>query len=142
VVSRKISLSDSGALSGSRTRYRLYAPREALEFLHFVGGSSAGASPPWQRVSIFATESEDAGFLARQPRAGMTEKCRAIMCLSFPRACLARVRNPDLFLRSSHRENRQALAGGDRRHPLGAERESIFNAHLADSCSMRTSRTR
>jgi hypothetical protein len=48
-------------------------------------------------VDFHVAASEESGFLARQTRAGMTEKGTHSLSLSFSRAWLPRVKNPDLF---------------------------------------------
>jgi len=53
--------------------------------------------PPHFEVDFHAAAREESGFLARQPRAGMTEKGTHSLSVSFSRAWLPRVKNPDLF---------------------------------------------
>jgi hypothetical protein len=52
---------------------------------------------PLTRLSIFLGTGIRAGFLAQQPRAGMTEKTFTLLGLSFSRVWLPRPKNPGLF---------------------------------------------
>jgi hypothetical protein len=68
---------------------------------------AATALSPSEAVDNGAAECQDAGFLARQPRTGMT-KAAYFLGLSFSRAWLPRVKNPGLF---SLHKNRQPQSG-------------------------------